>query len=184
MKLKELALISLLGACGGLGILTTHIFHALIPLPGFGALLSLPLSAACMIIARGRAEHPAAAGMSKLIQHVVILLLPGGPATAHNPFLLPILALDGFVIDLVYWLKPVRLAESKLYAGLVSGLAGATGMLLQAGLLYLIIGDAQFYLNSGIGYFVGIFVLFHALLRGLGGIAGSAVLRAIPERTI
>ncbi|MFZ2955838.1 MAG: hypothetical protein WA705_02935 [Candidatus Ozemobacteraceae bacterium] len=48
MTLKDLTLMGLLGACGGLGVLSTSVFFAFIPFPGAGAILFMPLSAACL----------------------------------------------------------------------------------------------------------------------------------------
>lgn len=184
MKLKDIVLASLLGACGGLGILTTNFFHAMIPIPGFGALFFLPFSTACIIIARSRIDHPAAATITKLIQQTVILMLPGGPTVTKNPIMIPLMSLDGVLIDLYYRFKPSDLAESKILSGLLGSISGSAGILLQTGLLYLIIGADQFFLAKGVRFFLGIFVAMHGILRFCGGVMGSAILKAIPRRVV
>lgn len=184
MKLKDLVLISLLGACGAVAVLTTRIFHALIPLPGFGAIFFIPVATACLIIARGRVKHWGAAGMTKLVQQVVMLMLPGGSIMSKNPLLIPLMVVDGFLIDLAYKLWPRPLESSKFYCGLLAASAGFMGLLLQIAIFYFIIGNDHHLLARGPKFFLLVFGGLHAVLRFVGGIIGSQVLKAIPERAV
>lgn len=184
MKLKELVLISLLGACGAVAVLTTRLFHALIPVPGFGAIFFIPVATACIIIARGRVKHWGAAGMTKLVQQVVMLMLPGGSIMSKNPLIIPLMVVDGFLIDLVYNLWPRPLEKSKFYCGLVAAVAGLAGLLFQVAVLYFFIGDDHHLLARGPKFFLLVFAGLHSLLRFVGGVMGSQVLKAIPERAV
>ena len=184
MTLKDLTLMGLLGACGGLGVLSTSVFFAFIPFPGAGAILFMPLSAACLIIARGRVRHPLAAGITKVIQQLVIFFLPGGPPIAHNPLLLPLMVMDGFLLDGLYWLYPVVLAKCRLWSGFLVAVSGTAGVLVQVGILALFMGGSQFMLAQGVAFFFGVFVIFHSILRCIGGFVGAHILRAIPERAV
>lgn len=184
MKTKDLVMASMLGACGGLSILTTRVFHALIPLPGFGALFSLPFSSACLIIARARIKHPLAATMTKLIQQIVIFMLPGGSPNTKNPLLVLLMSLDGLMIDLIYRLWPAKIEDAKIYSGLLVAITGSISLLNQVLILYIIMGEQQFLLARGIWFFAGIFVVMHGLLRFLGGVSGSVIVKSIPERNV
>lgn len=182
MTLKDFSLIGMLGAAGGAGVVTTAFFHASIPLPGFGAVLFMPLATACLIIARARVAHPVAAGLTKVMQQLVIFFLPGGPPIAHNPVLLPLLVVDGFVLDGLFRLYPADLAKARLASGLLATLSGGVGLLVQVGVMAVFVGGNQFFLSQGVAYFLFVFLGFHSVLRFLGGVIGSWVLGALPER--
>ena len=177
-------LIGLLGAAGGVGVLSTNVVHALIPLPGFGATVFMPLAAACLVIARARVRHPLAGGLTRTVQQLVIFFLPGGSPTAHNPFLLPLMVVDGFLLDLIHRRWPADLSTARVWSGLLCAACGAVGTVVQVGVLALFVGRDQFLLGQGLPFFVALFVGFHSLLRFVGGMIGSRVLQALPERTV
>ncbi|GAB4272647.1 MAG: hypothetical protein Kow0029_11480 [Candidatus Rifleibacteriota bacterium] len=182
MTLKNLVLISLLAACGALGILTTNIFHSLVPLPGFGALIFQPLSFACLIIARGKTGYGAAAGLTKLIQNFIILFLPGGPMLTKNPLMIPLMSIDGFLIDIVHQIFPFKLAEKRLLCALLTGICGSLGLILQTTIMFYFVGKEYFMLSHGFYFFVVVFILFHGILKAIGGALGSAILKAVPDK--
>ncbi len=182
MTTKDLALIALLGACGGLGILTTGLFHALVPLPGFGATLFMPLATACLVIARGRIPVRWATGYTKLVQQTVIFFLPGGPIIAHNPLLIPVNAVDGLLVDLLYLLRPWTVADESFRTALTMTLSGAAGTLVQVGLFMAVSGQPHFFLSHGTVFFVLVFLVWHGVLRFVGGLLGAYILRCIPSR--
>ncbi len=184
MTLKDWVLIGLLGAAGGVGVLSTNVVHALIPLPGFGGMVFIPLAAACLVIARARVRHPLAAGLTRTVQQLVIFFLPGGPPTAHNPVLLPLMVADGFLLDLIHRRWPADLATARVWSGLLCAACGTVGTVLQVGVLALFVGRDQFLLAQGLPFFLALFVGFHGFLRFVGGLIGSRVLAALPERTV
>lgn len=177
---RELVLISLLGASAGLGILTTHLFHALLPLPGLGGLVVVPLGAACLVIARDRVHHPLAAGLTRTVQQALVFMLPGGPPWAHHPLFFPLMLVDGFLLDVVAWLAPRRWSQTWFTAGLAVAVTGLVGTLLQGGAALVLLGGGQGPLAQGLVPFVGLFVGLHSLLRFGGGVAGWTVTRGLP----
>jgi hypothetical protein len=184
MTIKDLVLMSFLGACGGMGVLTTGLFHALIPLPGAGALFFMPLAAACLVIARQKVTYAGAATGTKLIQQLVVFLLPGGPAIAHNPFLIPLLLIEGVLFDLFFRFFRGPLRESPALNGLAIAFSGAIAVLVQVGLFTAIVGSSHFFLAQGVPFFLGVFVGFHSILRFVGGYVGARIVVAIPERPL
>jgi hypothetical protein len=177
---RELVLISLLGASAGLGILTTHLFHALLPVPGLGGLVFVPLGAACLVIARDRVQHPLAAGLTRTVQQALVFVLPGGPPWVHHPLLVPLMLVDGFLLDGVAWLAPRHWSRTWWTAGLSVAVTGAAGTLLQTGATLMLLGAGQGPLAQGVLPFLGLFVGLHSLLRFLGGAAGWTVTRTLP----
>ena len=150
----------------------------------FAELFAIPFSSACLIIARSRVKHPFATTMTKLIQQVVILLLLGGSINSKNPLFVPLMSLDGVLIDLIFWFVPRRLENAKIYSGLLVAVPGFISVINQVLIMYLIMGDQQFLLARGIWFFASIFLGMHSLLRFIGGVSGSIILKSIPERNI
>jgi hypothetical protein len=184
MKLKDIILTSLLGACGGVAILSTNLFHALIPIPGFGGLFFIPFSIACVIIARWKIDHFAAATATKLVQQVIILLIPGGPPLTKNPLLIPLLIIDGILIDLFYKIRPFKIPEHPYYTGLLTAICASASLVMQTLVILYLLNQQPMYIKGGLKIFLAIFIGLHGLLRFIGGFVGSYILKSIPERTV
>lgn len=185
MNVRGLVLISLLGACGGLSVITTNLFHALIPLPGFGGVATIPLGAACLLIAREKVPYRWSATLTKLVQQVVILLLPGGPVWAHHPLFVPLMLLDGVIIDAAALRNPGK-SWTRRPARSVSivAVSGAVSVAVQGGFTYLVLGPAAGLLAQGVLFFTLVFVGFHTILRAAGAGLGLWLLRVIPQRGV
>ena len=180
---RDLVLMSLLGGSAALAMLTTIFFHAMIPIPGFGGIVAIPLGAACLIIARDRIAHPLAAGLTKTMQHMVLFFLPAGPPWVHIPWMIPFLVVAGFLIDGLASFSKKKLSETSWWwCGLISLLAGGVGVLIQAGTTAFLIEKVSTYTRQGVLGLIVIFLGLHSLLRFLGGAIGWVVISSIPNK--
>jgi hypothetical protein len=179
--LSDFVLICLLAAFSGTMILTTMFFYALIPLPGFGAILTLPVGSMCLIIARKRISAPLAGFGTKILQQGVIFFLPGGSPLAHNPFLFPLMVLEGFFLDLLSGFSSQLGHTNPWLSGLNAFTASTLGIALQALILFFAMGPDSFLFQKGIGFFIGVFIVFHGLLKFLGAMAGWYVSEKLPR---